>query len=297
VRYGVLLLAQLAVGAAAIFARFALGGAGALAASASRLGIAAGVLMALALVRGARPAQDNTVASHDNMRFAVAGVALAAHFALWIWSLEYTGVAVSTLLVATTPVWTALYDALALKRMLSPAALGAMAAGGAGMYYVVRDASARPPVAGHEPLGALLAVGGAIAIAAYFLTVRTVQHKYGTRTIVTRTYSYAAIVLIAAAAIAHQPPPSLHDGRAWLGILGMALISQLIGHTALNAALRWFSASAVAFSTLLEPVSAALLALAIFGEGLGGAAIAGALVLLGAVGVFLNEERRAPIPQ
>lgn len=291
-RYGVLLLAQIAVGAAAIFARFALGGAGALAVSASRLTIAAVVL----LIAGAalRVQDDATRVPKprvDTVRFVCAGIALAAHFALWIWSLEYIGVAVSTLLVATTPAWTALYDAIALKRMLSPAAIGAMVAGAAGMYYVVRDTWAQPPVPGHETLGALLAIGGAIAIGAYFLIVRTVRHSYGTRAIVTRTYGSAAVVLLVAAAIAHQPPPPVHDARAWLGILGMALISQLVGHTALNAALRWFSPSAVAFTSLLEPVCAALLALAIFGERLGIWAVAGAIVLLGAVAVFLREDR------
>ncbi|HET7815917.1 MAG TPA: DMT family transporter [Candidatus Baltobacteraceae bacterium] len=298
-RYGILLLAQIAVGAAAIFARFALGGAGALGVSASRMGIAAAVLLiagtafrrpAASPAGGARPVRG------DTLRFACAGIALAAHFALWIWSLEYTGVAVSTLLVATTPVWTALYDAVAFKRMLSPASLGAMALGGAGMYYVVRDSWARPPVAGHETLGALLAVAGAIAIGAYFLIVRTVRHKYGTRAIVTRTYSASAVVLILAAALAHQAPPALNDVRAWLGILGMALVSQLVGHTALNAALRWFSPSAVAFTSLLEPVAAALLALAIFGERLGALAIVGAIALLGAVAVFLREDLRATLP-
>jgi drug/metabolite transporter (DMT)-like permease len=46
----------------------------------------------------------------------------------------------------------------------------------------------------------------------------------------------------------------------------MALISQLLGHTSLNAALRDFAPSTVAMSTLLEPVFAAALAAAIFHE-------------------------------
>ena len=67
----------------------------------------------------------------------------------------------------------------------------------------------------------------------------------------------------------------------------MALISQLLGHTGMNAALRWFSPSAVSFSTLLEPVFAAALALAIFGETLSAIAVAGACVLLASIGTVL----------
>jgi len=109
--YLVLVFAQIAVGSAAIFARFALTGAGPLAVSASRLAIAAIALLALAAIR--RPAESTRPSQRDRVIFACAGLALAIHFGAWIWSLQYTSVAVSTLLVATTPIWTALYDALA----------------------------------------------------------------------------------------------------------------------------------------------------------------------------------------
>ena len=99
-------------------------------------------------------------------------------------------------------------------------------------------------------------------------------------------------VIIVATIVARQSPPPPTDGVAWGGIVAMALISQLLGHTAMNSALRWFSANAVAFTTLVEPVVAALLALAIFGERLTGFAIAGGLLVLGAIGVFIREERR-----
>ncbi|MFN2448322.1 MAG: DMT family transporter [Candidatus Baltobacteraceae bacterium] len=292
-RYGVLAAAQIAVGAAAVFARFALGGAGALAVSAGRLTIAAAILLVWSALRHAEC--DEGKARARPVVFAAAGIALAAHFAAWIWSLEYTTVAISTLLVATTPVWTALYDAAFAKQRLSPLACGAIVAGAAGVYLIAGSNRLQPqtPVPGHPLLGALLALAGAIAIAAYFIIVRTVRDAYGTRAIVTRTYTWAAVFLIAAAALAHQAPPPPANTAAWAGIVAMALISQLLGHTALNAALRWFSASAVAISTLVEPIVAALLALAIFAESLSAPALAGGLLVLAAIGAFLREEGRA----
>jgi drug/metabolite transporter (DMT)-like permease len=119
------------------------------------------------------------------------------------------------------------------------------------------------------------------------LFVREVRAELGTRTIVTTTYTTAAVVLVILALIARQPPPALHAYGAWGGIVAMALISQLLGHTGMNAALRWFSPTAVAFSTLLEPVFAAALALALFGETLSGLAIIGAVLLLGSIAVDL----------
>ena len=291
--YALLGGAQLAVGAAAIFARFALTGAGPLAVSALRLAIAAAVLLAAASVRRerARPLP------HQSRRLALAGVALAVHFAGWIASLQYTTVAVSTLLVATAPIWTAIYDAAFRKQPPSPRTLWAFAAGAAGLALVVSFNAAAPPIPGRPLLGSVLALTGSLAMAIYLLLVRDVRGSLGTRTIVTRTYSWAAIALIAGALLMGQPAPALSDLPAWGGILGMALVSQLLGHTALNAALRWFSPSGVAFSTLIEPVSAAVLAFCIFGERLAAPAIAGGIVLLAAIAIVLREERGGAAPE
>jgi drug/metabolite transporter (DMT)-like permease len=315
-QYGVLGSAQIAIGAAAIFARFALGGAQPLAVAAARLAIAASILLIIAALRQAQgrsiPHDDTRSIPHDDTHrhgevsnhpersrgafvFVAAGIALAIHFATWIWSLEYTSVAISTLLVATTPIWTALYDTFVRKQYLSPLAWVALAAGIAGIVFVVGSTATPPPVPGHQLLGGLLALCGAVAIGAYFLLIREVRSLYGTRAIVTRTYSYAAIVLLIGAVAARQAPPALNNAQAWGGILAMALVSQLLGHTAMNAALRWFTANAVALSTLLEPIIAAVLAFLIFAERLTPAALAGGVLVLISLAVFLREEA-APEP-
>jgi drug/metabolite transporter (DMT)-like permease len=224
---------------------------------------------------------------------ALAGLALAAHFATWIASLEYTTVAISTLLVATTPVWTAAYEAIVRRRPLTPPAALAFVTGGAGVAAVVGFNHTPPPVAHHEALGAALAIAGSVAFAAYLILVREVRGELGTQTIVTHTYAWAAVVLVALAALAHEPPPPLANAAAWGGIVGMALISQLLGHTAMNASLRWFTPSSVSFSNLLEPPLAAAMASAIFHESVAPLAIAGAAVLLASLAVVLHEEPMA----
>jgi drug/metabolite transporter (DMT)-like permease len=295
--YATLAGAQIAVGAAAIFARFALSGAPPLAVSAWRLVIASVVLLGIAAIKSPRLRSaplEVRQAHHDERRGRMiligAGIALAVHFATWIASLDYTSVAVSTLLVATTPIWTALYDSVVHKRHLSLVAWAAFAGGAAGVALVVGFNATRAPIAGHEILGDGLALAGAIAIGAYFILIREVRDAYGTRDIVTRTYSYAALALIVASLAAGQLPPPIADAKAWGGILAMAFISQLLGHTGMNAALRWFSPSAVGMSTLLEPIIAAVLALLIFGEQLAQLALLGGVLVLCAIGVFLREE-------
>jgi drug/metabolite transporter (DMT)-like permease len=68
----------------------------------------------------------------------------------------------------------------------------------------------------------------------------------------------------------------------------MALVSQLFGHTALNAAVRVLTATFVSTMTLLEPVIAGILAASIFGERLGPATAIGACVILAAIGLALR---------
>jgi drug/metabolite transporter (DMT)-like permease len=269
------------VGAAAIFARYALSGAGPLAVAAGRLGIAAALLLAFAL---ARPI---AMPRAQLGRLTLAGVALGLHFAAWIASLDLTTVAVSTLLVATTPLWNALYEAAVLRRRFPARVWLALGTGLVALVAIVLEQGAPATHAANPIAGAALALLGALAFAAYLVLVRGARAESGTRGIVTVTYAVAAIALAVAALASRQPLPALADGPAWGGILAMALVSQLLGHTGMNAALRWFSPTAVAVSTLVEPVIAALLAWALFAERVTAGAGIAAVVLLLAVGVII----------
>ncbi len=286
-----LLGAQVAIGAAAIFARFALSGAGPLAVSALRLGIAALAMLALA-----GPLQK--ISLRRELAFGVAGLILALHFAAWIASLLYTSVALSTLLVTTTPIWTELYEVVRERRAPPRSFVASLGLAFAGVALIVLHRTATPaPIAGRAVFGDALALIGSLAIGAYLLIVRDAGARHAqplaTAQIVARTYSWAALCLVIGAVAAREPAPHLTAVAAWLGILAMALVSQLLGHTALNAALRNFSPSTVALSTLLEPVIAGLLAAALFGEALGLAAIAGGALVLAAIAITLRRTARS----
>jgi drug/metabolite transporter (DMT)-like permease len=282
--YAVLLSAQLAVGAAAIFARYALHGAAPLIVSALRLTIAAVPLLAYSLYAH----RKISLHGRHELLFALSGLALAVHFSTWIASLLYTSVAVSTLLVSTAPVWTALYDFFVRKQPISRIFWLAFLGAAAGVTLIVWAKSpGTAPISGFSMVGDLLAVAGGIAFAAYLIAIRSISHLYPTMMVVARTYSWSAFLLLIAACFAHQSPPE-NDSMSWSGIVAMALISQLLGHTGINASLRWFSSSTVAFSTLLEPVFAAVLAAIIFSEQLSWQTILGSFMVLGALSVILR---------
>ncbi len=282
--YVILFVAQLAVGAAAIFARYALTGTGPLTASALRLCLATLPLLAMTLIAKER----QTVSRNHEVLLALAGLALAAHFATWIGSLLYTSVALSTLLVCTSPAWTALWDTIVLKQPASKSFWLAFAAGVSGVILITSVHSSVAPIAGHAIGGDLLALAGGLAFAVYLISIRAVSALYHTQTIVVRTYAWATVGLSAAALAAHQAPPALNDFVSWSGIIAMALVSQLLGHTAMNAALKWFSTSTVAISTLLEPVFAGLLAAFFFAERLSIQAMIGSAIVLASIGTILK---------
>jgi drug/metabolite transporter (DMT)-like permease len=265
-----------------VFARFALVSGGPLAISAARLTIAAIPLLALAAARGRLRAIDGPT----ERRLLVCGALLALHFATWIASLNFASVAISTLLVCTTPVWTEAYLVLRRRRIDRYAAIAILGAL-AGVAIVVGA-----PDRANTPLGIALALAGAVAFGAYLVVVRTLDERYDTLAVTSRTYAYAAMLLIAASLLVHDRLPPLGDARAWGGIIAMALISQLFGHTALNAAVRVLSATFVATTTLLEPLIAAVLAAWLFSERLGAATAIGAAVILAAIAVALRAERR-----
>ncbi|MDQ6933046.1 MAG: DMT family transporter, partial [Candidatus Eremiobacteraeota bacterium] len=208
----------------------------------------------------------------------------------WVWSLQFTSVAVSTLLVCSSPIWTAAYDSVVHRRTLPRLGWLGFCCGAIGLAMVLHSGTTRVPIPGHESTGYSLALGGSVAIAAYLMLVREVRSQLSTRDIVTRTYTYAAVALALAALLTHQGPPVLANTTAWLGILGMALISQSLGHTAINVSLHFFSPSAISFATLFEPVVAAVLAAILFGETLGGLTLLGGCIVLLSIGTVLYAE-------
>ena len=291
-----LLIAQLAIGSAAILARLGLGdGLGPITLSAWRLGIAAVVLVAFTGFRSLRAAPIEPISRKDATLLLAAGVLLGLHFVAWFASLERIPVARSTLLVTTSPVFTGLIAVLWLHHRIPGRFWWGLAVAGIGVAGITwpgvphgLTGSEASPLAGD-----LLALGGAAAIAIYLLIAQSVQPRVGSARLVTWTYTGAALVLWPAALIAERDQLIPRGLSGWGSIVGMAVIPQLIGHTSLNWSLQHFSAGAVGAATLLEPIFAALLAWWLFGETVTLVQALGAAVVLLGVGLAISARTPA----
>ena len=77
-------------------------------------------------------------------------------------------------------------------------------------------------------------------------------------------------------------PATGFNARTWGALFGMALVSQHLGHSSYNWAVKYFSAGFIAVCLLGEPVLSSLLAWWLFGEALTwGKAAGGAMILVG----------------
>jgi drug/metabolite transporter (DMT)-like permease len=215
-----------------------------------------------------------------------AGLLLGVHFATWISSLSFTTVAASVSLVATTPLWVALMSWAFLRRAPTLTVLLGVLLAVAGGAIIAFGDLLRTPTAASAPaplLGDALALVGAVAIAGYLLLGRSAQRRgLGIDAYAGVAYALAALVLLPLPAVAglsyvDYPPATF----GW--ILALALVPQLVGHTGINFAMRHLDPTRVATATLLEPVGAALLALALFAEVPSAATAVGAAILLAGV--------------
>jgi drug/metabolite transporter (DMT)-like permease len=269
-------LGIVAVSFGAIFARLA-GEAPSFAVAAWRLTLAALFLAPLTLFR-----RERTMDRRSLVWSVLSGVALAVHFVLWISSLEYTTVASSVLFMSTHPIFVGLGSILFLRERLSRVLLmGIVLAVLGGALIGFGDFR----FGGLALRGDLLALGGGVMAAAYFLIGRRVRRTVSLAEYVATSYgTAAAVVLLLCLATRTRLVGFAPSTYGYLVLL--AVVPQMIGHSTINWALKRLSASRVSVFVLGEPVAATLLAIGLFGEVPSGLNLLGAAIIL--LGIYLS---------
>lgn len=209
----------------------------------------------------------------------LAGCALALHFAFWIASLRFTSVAVSVLLVNTSPAIVATFSYLFLgERLTIRGVFGLVCSFLGGAVLMWNDLNQFG-----DWRGSVLALSGAVMLAIYLLGGQRLRQDTSLTGYIYPTYLTAALLL--AAIVLFTSTPIL--GFSWktyffLALLG--LVPQCIGHTCYNWALRYLSATLVSTIILGEPVLATLLAWWMLGETIGPIVLLGACIV--GLGIF-----------
>jgi drug/metabolite transporter (DMT)-like permease len=253
-----LIVGVIGVSTGAIFVRFA--DAPALVTAAWRVGLAVLILLPITCWKSAPELRALT--RRDLLLSSLSGLFLALHFATWIASLDYTPVANSVVLVNTIPIWVGL---------LSPFITHERVGRGVAIGIVFSVAGAAVIGAGdfgtdkRALLGDGLAVLGAIFASFYILLGRNLRRRLSLLPYITVCYGSAAIILLALVFAFRLPMTGYSTQTLW-AFAGLAVVSQCLGHTSYNWALKWFSAGLIAIALLCEPIGSTILAYFILGE-------------------------------
>lgn len=207
-----------------------------------------------------------------------AGVFLGLHFACWIASLGYTSVASSVVLVSMGPLFVGLGSWVFLHerpgRML---ALGVLLAATGSIVISWGDLGQGQD----QMLGDFLALAGAFFVAGYLMIGRKVRARRSLTTYIALVYGAAMLILLVLVLFARQPMFG-YSLEAYGWVLALGLGPQIIGHSTLNWALRYLSATFVSIVTLVEPIGSGILAYLLLDEEIiGSTTVGGALVLTG----------------
>lgn len=293
-----LIVATLAVSTSSIFIRFAQAdGVPSLVIAALRLTFATVLIAPLALTRHLD--EIKRLSRTEVLLGVFSGIFLAAHFATWITSLEYTTVASSVVFVGTGPLWVALLSPLLLKEHISRiAVVGLVLAVIGGMIIGLGDACAWKSglvcpelstiLQGRAMWGNFLALMGAWAVTGYLVIGRKLRAGTSLVSYIFLVYGMAAIILTIIM-LASGNTPAGFEPKTYGWIFLLAAIPQLIGHTTYNWALKYLTATLVAVTVLGEPIGSATLAFFLLNETPSLMTITGGILIL--LGIFLSSLR------
>jgi len=140
--------------------------------------------------------------------------------------------------------------------------------------------------------GNLLALAGAFLSGGYLMVGRRVRNGLSLTTYTFMVYGIAAVVLIGMVLISGENVLTI-PSQAWLWILLLAIVPQLIGHSTFNYFLKSLSATFVSIALLGEPVGTVILAYLFLHENPSWMELCGGLLILAGIATAtLTNERQ-----
>lgn len=292
----VIIIGIFAISSSSVFIRYAQGeGVPSLLIGAARLTIAAILLTPFVLHRYRAHLQRLTLL--DWLLALTSGLFLALHFATWVSSLEYTTVLISTVVVTTSPIWVALLEFVFLRTRLSrPVALGLAIAITGGLVIGFSGGTDIDTAGNNHLLGGALSLAGAVSVAIYFVVGRKLRAKMPVIPYIWLVYGCAGMLMLMVVGMNNIPLVG-YNTPAYVWLLAVAVLPQLIGHSSLNYAIGYLPATVVSIITQTEPIGSAILALLLFSEIPTVVQLLGSAIILGGVTLATVAPQRAASTQ
>lgn len=192
------------------------------------------------------------------------GCALAAHFGTWVTSLDHTSLAHSLLFVTSHPIIIVIGTAILVRKPHRLETAGALV-GLLGAGITLLDAKNSGDV---TLWGDFLAFLGAITVVGYIVAGRILREWMPVFVYAVPVTFLGAILLIPASIMMGESTAAL--GWVESELLGwfilLAFLAGIVGHTGLNACLRWLPPLTISFAVTLEPIIGAFIGWFFFSE-------------------------------
>ena len=245
-----------------------------------RMVIGAALLVAAARL-GGRVAGASTA---DRWRCAAAGVFNAGFQAAYFTSVTLTGIAITALIaICSAPILIAALAAVLLGERPSARVVVSLALGVGGTTLLVVGPRAAGGASPHFAAGVAFALAAGLAYALYVVVAKAAVARMAPLRVAAWTFTTAAVVMA---------PALLHEGTVrqvalgWPWLLYLGAVTTAGAYAAYTIGLRHVPAAAAGVAALLEPLTATLLGIALFGERLGPGGWLGALLLLAALALL-----------
>ncbi len=209
------------------------------------------------------------------------GVALCAHFGAWTTSLDHTSIAHSLLFVTSHPIIIVAGTAILIRRPHILETSGALV-GLTGAAITLLDAKNSGEV---TLFGDLLAFAGAVTVVGYIVAGRILRKWMPVFVYALPVTLIGALLLIPISMLLGENTSPIgwltSDLLAWF--VTLAFLAGIVGHTGLNACLRWLPPLTISFAVTLEPIIGTLIGWLFFDESIPGrwTWIGGLILILG----------------
>ncbi len=221
------------------------------------------------------------------------GALFGINITLMAASLEHISVVINQALIATIPLWVAVFEVTLLKGKLNRVIWGGILLSLAGGLLTAFATAGEPAISpgGNPGLGVLMAVISACSASLYVIIGRKLRHSVSFIPYIWLVYSAGAVATLLICAISRISLIG-YDPRGYLWVLLLAILAQIIGHGTLNFVLKFMSPTVLTTSWQAVPVLSALWAFLIFSEMPTTLQALGSVILLLGVTIVLRGQSR-----
>jgi drug/metabolite transporter, DME family len=253
----------------------------------SRLWLAALLLLVAALVTG----RSLAVAHRDRWRCVAMGACMAAYQVAYFPAVTLSGIAVAALVaICSAPLVIAGLASWLLGEHLTGRVRVALGLGVIGTALLVAAPSGRFDASARFVGGMLLALAAGLAYALYVVAAKSSLARSAPLPLAALTFTVGA-VLVTPALLWTTAPIGQQLGLGWPWLLYLGAVATAGAYAMYTVGLRRVPASVAGVTTLIEPLTATILAVALFGERLGVGGGLGAVLLVSALGLLITDRR------